>query len=226
MLGRGLHHDSALGRQREGRLPLEVEMLLPAHVEAALDDARSFCNRRRRVALRPGHRPALEAAARVERLIDRQDRGQFAVVDPALARRPPCREVAFGHDQEDRLADIMHRPRRQQGLVMDRGRDIVGVGQILRRPDRDHPRRGADLRKIDRRDLAMRDRRQPEGQVQRVGGQRHVVDIPCAAGDVQRPGIVGQGFRDAHASTSSTETWRPSRSWKCRSSMFCAASSR
>ena len=214
VLRRTLHRHPVLGRQRQRDLAFEVEMLLPADVDPPLDDMRGAGDGAVRVAPRPDHRPALEPAAGGQRLLHGQDRRQVADLDPALPRRLPRRDMAFRHHQKDRLADIMHPVRRQERLVMDRGRDVVLERQVGRGPDRDDTGAGVHFGQVQRQDLAMRHGREPEGEVQRIGRQGDVVDIARRAGDVQMRRLVGQGLRHAHGATSSTSTRVPVRSRK------------
>ena len=214
VLGGGLHHHAPLGGKREGGLTLQIEMLLPAHVEAPFDHMRRGGDGGPGIALLPDHRPAFETAVGLKRLIDGQDRGPFAVVDPAQPGGLARLKMAFRDDEEDRLADVMHHPRGQHRFIMDGRGHIVGEGQVPGGPDRDHARRGAHRRQVHRRDFPMRDGRQAEGKVQGVRGQRHVVDIARPARNVQRAGIMRQGLCDAHGVTSRTDTACPARSWK------------
>ena len=97
---------------------------------------------------------------------------------------------------------------------MDRGRDIIGERQIIRRQNCDDAIRSAHFRQINRRVAAARDLGRAKGQMERAGWRGDVVDIARCTCDMQGGGIVGQGFCDAHGATSNTFVCVPERSEK------------
>jgi hypothetical protein len=196
-------------RDRGGDLAFEVEMLLPANLERAFDQLRGLGDCAGGIALLPDDRPLLEPAACGKGIIDGQKGGKFIVGHLAQPRRLARGEVGFGHDKEDGLADVVDGAHGQQGLVMRRGAAIGHLGQVFGREDRDHAGGGANGGKVEAGDLAMRNGRQPEGQMQRVRRQGQVVDVTRLAGHMQRGRVVWQGFAHAHGETSSTETGVP-----------------
>ena len=107
--------------------------------------------------------------------------------------------MACGRHEEDLLADIVHRPVREDRLVMGRRRGIVGERHILGRHHKDNARGGAHGAQVYRSDAASGDGREAESKVQCIGRRRDVVDIAGNARDVQRAGIMGEGFGNAHA---------------------------
>ena len=46
--------------------------------------------------------------------------------------------MGAGHDQKERLAEVVDGAGGQEWLVMDRRRDIIGKGQIIRRQHSNH----------------------------------------------------------------------------------------
>ena len=71
-------------------------------------------------------------------------------------------------------------------------RAIRHVRQILRRQHRHDTRRGPHRRQVHPGNLAMRHARQPERQMQRIGRERQVVDIPRLPGHMQRRRVMRQ----------------------------------
>ena len=204
VLRRGMdEHVAILERQCEGDLAFEVEMLLPADLHPAFDDVRGFRQRPGGIASGPDAGPGFEAAVGGQRLIDGQEGGQLLDVELRLLHRLAGGEMAFGGKEEHLLADVMHRAGGKQRLVLGRGGAVGHVVEIFGRPDADDTGRVADRGKVERADAAMRDGRQAEGKMQGAGGRRDVIDIARDAGDMQRPGIVREGFAHAHARTSS-----------------------
>ena len=211
MLRRGMdEHAVVILRQRQGGLSLQVEVLLTADLDLAVDGARAAGEGGGGVALDVDPRPVLEPAVGGERLLDRQDGFERLDLDPPLSRGAPRRQMAGGDDEIDRLAEVEHVVDRQERLVMRRGADVIGVRQITRRQHRDHTRRVAHAVEVEARDPATRHVGQTEAEVQRPGGRGNVVDVARGAGDVQRGGVMGQGARNAHAVTFSTSVAIPS----------------
>ncbi len=215
VLGRGMdNHIAVVLREDEGGLAFEIEMLLPANFEPPLKAVRRSLERGLEIALGPDPRTFLKAAVGGEGLFDRQDRGLFGIGDLGLPRGAAGGMVAGGGHKEDLLADIVDGAIRQDRLVMRRGRGIVGKGHILGGHHHNNAGGGADGGKVHRRDAPAGDGREAKGEVQRARGRRDIVDIAGHARDVQRAGIVREGFGDAHAWTSSTLTALPERSAK------------
>ncbi len=76
VLGGGLDdHIPPLLRDRGGDLAFQVEMFLPADLEAALDHVRRRGDGPRGIALLPDDRPLLEPAVRGQGIVDRQQGG-------------------------------------------------------------------------------------------------------------------------------------------------------
>ena len=205
VLGRAVHQQIAVFlRQRQRRLPFEIEMLLPAHLERAFDHVGRRLQRLRRIALFPDARAVLETGIGGERRVDAEDGLACLVGDMRLAHRLARGKVTGRGDQKHRLTDIVQRAVRQQRLVMQRGRAIAVRGQILRPPDAHHARRASHIGKVDFGDMARRDLREAKGQMQAARRHGNIVDIARLAGHMQRRRIMRQGSGDAHGRTSRT----------------------
>ena len=227
VLGRGMHLDiAALQRDHQRGLAFQIEMLLPADLEPAFDQVRGAGQRGLDVAAGPDPRAVLEAGIGCQRLVHGQDRRRRLGLDPGEPRGAPGRLMAFGGDQEQRLAQIMDSAVGQQGLVMERGRAVRVGAQIVGRPGADHAGRGAHRGQVDRDQPPGGDRAQPEGQMHRVRRRRDVVHIAGLPGDVELRGIVGKGGAHGHGITSSALTAPPWLSHQTRDSRFRATSSR
>ena len=215
VLGRGMDdHIAIVLREDEGGLAFQIEMLLPAHLEPPLKAVRRGREGGVDIALGPDAGAFLKAAVCGKGLVDGQDRRLFGVGDLGLPRRAAGGVVARRRHEEDLLADIMNGAIREDWFVMRRRGAIVGEGHIFGGQHHDDTGGRADVAQVHRRDAPPRDGRQAKGEVQRVGGSRDIVDIARRARDVQGPGIMREGFGDAHAWTSSTLTALPERSAK------------
>ena len=134
--------------------------------------------------------------------------------------------MAGGDDQKQRLPEVMHSVRRQQRLIMIRGRHVIGKRQIGGGHHRDNAGGCAHCIKVQRSQRSGSGRAGAKGQVQRIPRRGDVIDIVGGPRHMQAGGVVGQGLGDTHARTSSTEVGAPRSSDHARNSMFCAASIR
>ncbi len=205
-------HLAAVLRQRQRRLTFEVEMLLPAHLDHALDS-----RQRRRGQRRGGSRPTSQMRGpssnrllAASACIDGQDRRQFVDTRPGPAaphggRRDGCRPPP------GTPAGRGNAPRRWPAAARHGSRASNRASAAKSAADQTATTPGAarTADKVHAGDPAMGDRGQAEGQMQAVGGHRDVVDIAGAAGDMQRRGIMRQRFGDAHGVTSSTRAAMP-----------------
>ena len=205
-------HVAAFLRQRDGGLAFQIEMLLPADFHRARDHMLRGLDRLGRIALLIDPRPILEPAVRGQRLIHRQDRRQFLVLDLRQPGGLSRLQMRLGSDQKDRLADIVHHAVRQHRFRRRRGRDIVLMRQVAGGQHRDDPRRIPHRVEVQRNDPPMGHLRQSKGQVQRIHGQRDVIDIARLSRHMQGRGIMGKRLGDSHARTSRTLTVSPARS--------------
>ena len=214
MLGGGDNrHPTILTGQGKGHLTFKVKMLLPADLETALSHQRRAGNGACRIALGPDHRALLKARIGGQRLIHRQDRRQLVIGHAAQPRGLPRGQMAFGHDKENRLADIMHPARGQQRLIVNGWRAIRHIWPILGREHRHHTGGGTHRRKVHLGDHTMGAGGQAKGQMQGPCRQRHIIGIAGGPRDMQRRRIMRQRFTHAHGCTSRTETGLPARSW-------------
>ena len=197
-------HRPRLRREGERDLAFKIEMLLAADFDLAFNDMGCRGDRRVRVASDADHR-LIEIVFRGDRFVECEDCGERVVIDFRLARRGPRGVVRLGDNDEQRLARKMHRSFGKQRFRHRHRRHVVCAGKIFRSDDRDHRRCRPHSRKIHPLDSAMRDLGKAERQMKRSSRRRYVVDIGCAAGDVQQGGVVvDRGADQSHVRTSST----------------------
>ena len=214
MLGGGDNrHPPIIAGQGKGHLTFKVKMLLPAHLKTALGHKGRAGDGAGGIALGPNHRALLKARIGGQRLIHCQKRRQLVKGHAAQPRGLPRGQMALGHDQKDRLTNVMHPARGQQRLILHRRRAIGHLRPILGRKHRHHAGGGPHRGKVHRRDHTMGATRQTKGQMQRPRRQRHIIGIAASPRHMQRRAIMRQRFSHAHGCTSSTETGVPARSW-------------
>ena len=114
--GRVNNHVVPLLRKGECCLPLQIEMLLPADLDLALQDMFRLIERSRRIATVIGTRAIFEPTAGVQSLANRQDRGQFFILDQSKPCSSTRGQMGVRDHQKDRLADEMHRSLCKQRL--------------------------------------------------------------------------------------------------------------
>ena len=218
MLGRAVHQQAVvLLRQRVGDLALQVELLLAAEAEAALQPVRRGGDGRGRVAALQVHRrhDVLLQTVRLQRVEHRRQR-----LDRGDLRRQGCRAprlaAGAGDDQEHRLAAPVHRTLGQDRVVVHDRAAVVDAGNVGGRQHRDHAGHRAHPRQVERDQPPVRHRRQAERAMQRAGDLGQVVDVGRAARDVERRGFMrargaddGRGRARAHARAHA----RNSRTW-------------
>ena len=107
-------HVVPLLRKGECSLPFQIEMLLPADLDLALQDVFRLIERSRWIAPVIGARSVLEPTAGVQSIVNCQDRRKFFVLDRPQTRGTTRGQVGLGNDKEDRLADEVHHTVRQQ----------------------------------------------------------------------------------------------------------------
>ena len=131
VLGRGMDdHVTVILRQGKGGLTFQIEMLLPAHLDLAFDDMRCGFKGLGSIAFLPDARALFEVAIGGEGVFDGQDRGCFGVVDLGQSGGAAGGMVAVGHDQKQRLTEVVDRAIRQQRFVVVGGRAIRRAIQI------------------------------------------------------------------------------------------------
>ncbi len=198
MLRRAVHpHAAVLERHRVGDLPFEVELLLAADRQRALQPARRGGDRGLRVAAHDVHRRqhVLLLGVRVAR---RQHRRQRVDGNHFLGQcRRAARRIARARQHhEHRLAEVPHRAVGEDRIVVHDRAAVVAAGDRIGAERVDHAGQLAHGIEIDRLQAPVRHRRQAERGVQRAGELGHVVDVGRFAGHVQVGGLVR--VRHAH----------------------------
>ncbi len=220
MLRRAHHEHAAIFlRQGDRDLALEVEVVLAAQLEHALQALRRARQAWQRLAAHDRVR-GRDEARRGDRLADPEDGGERLVIDAGLARGAPRRVVRVGHDQEDRLAGVLHQAVGEDRVVVDHRGAVVLAGDVARREDREDSGRRGDVRKVQRAQPRVRDAAGAEGAVQRIGGERDVVGVTRLAAHVQVRALVdrratGGAHGETVGTTSSTRIGLASRPGAC-----------
>ncbi|KDB51037.1 hypothetical protein X805_33380 [Sphaerotilus natans subsp. natans DSM 6575] len=140
VLGRAVHQQAVvLLRQRVGDLALQVELLLAAEAEAALQPVRRGGDRGRGVAALQAHRrhDVLLQPVRLQRVEHRRQRLDRRDLR-RQRRRAPRLAARAGHDQEHRLAAPVHRALGQDRVVVHDRAAVVDAGNVGGRQHRDH----------------------------------------------------------------------------------------
>ena len=213
VLRRAVHvHAVAFLRDRIADLAFEVELLLAADLERAVEPARRLRDRRLRAAFvgraHQVHRRQHILAFRVG-LLRRDDRWCGLDGQHILGFRggASCDVAGFGDDCENRLTEVADfAPRRsivvlpeiaQDRVVVNDRAAIVRARDVGGRQHRDDARQRANPVERGGGEPAVRDRREAERAVQRAREFREVVDVGRLTGDVQVRRLVRAA--DAHA---------------------------
>jgi hypothetical protein len=191
VLGRAVHaHAAVFQRHRIADLAFQVELLLPALHEAALQLVRCGLQRALQRAgarfPRQVHRRH-HVGLRSMGLAHREHRRQRLDVDEVLGPRgrAPRRVAAGGDDREHRLAQVLHQTVGEDRIVLHDRAALVLAGDVLGSDHVHHARQRAQRGQSDALEPAVRHRRQAECGVQRAGQLGQVVDVGGAAGDMQ-----------------------------------------
>ena len=175
MLGGRDHPDLVvLPRQGERDVALQVEVVLPADPQRALQAARRGVERGLDVASRErqgfGHG--------LDRILRLDDCPPRLIGDPGAPRGPPGLGPRFRDDREHGLAIEGHDAVREDGIVACADRAyVVFARDVGGRQHADHARRAQDFREVQLRYAGVSDCREPEAAVQHAGGLHHVVGI-------------------------------------------------
>ena len=190
MLGGTDHMDlPVFTRQGQRDLPFKIEVILPAHGEAARQALRRIgqCG----IGIAPGHAlGGFKQRLRGLRLGHGQARRQRFIGDPAQPCRPARGTLAGCGDQEHRLPHIGHHIFGQQPVIARHRADIIGPGNVRRGEHRDHPGCRAHRRQIDAHDPRMRLGALTKRQMQHVGRFGQIVAIARGAADMQMRAVV------------------------------------
>ena len=212
VLGAALHeHLPRLVDVGERALGLEVEVLLPGHLDLAAEHPRRRGQSLLDVASLDRRLPALEAARR-DRLPQADHGGQWLVVDLDRRGAQPRGLEGLGEHPADGMA-VVHHLAREQRLVVLHPR-VVDPGDVVGGQDPDHP---GDV--VGRVDAQAGHPGVGVGRLHRMGVQDvagaadEVVGVERRTGDVQGRALVGDGQADggvvgslrevAHAGTAS-----------------------
>jgi len=192
VLGAALHeHLAALVDERQRRVRLEVEVLLPGHLGDPAEDVGSTGQPLVEVTA-DHHRPATLEAALLDGLGQGDDRGQRLVVDLDGRGTEPRGLEGLPQHPADGVADEHHLVGEQRLVVLHPGvvhARHVGPGQQPHHA-RDVKGRGG----VEPGHAGMGVRRAHRVGVQDVAGAVHeVVGVERVAGDVQGRALVGQG---------------------------------
>src|SRR5580704_757976 len=138
ILRRSVHrHLVRFAGKGEGRLPFEIEMLLPADRELAIQVVRGSLDRSRRVAAAE-RIVVLNSRAADKRIRDR-DRRRFGLDVDLRERRRPARLVARARDDcEQSLAVEHHVLLDEEGLIGENRRNVVLARNIRRSQNSDN----------------------------------------------------------------------------------------
>ncbi len=194
VLGRGEdRHLVILAGNRQRDLAFQIEVVLPADFHATRDHARGGRHRLFGFATAQGHARHDQIAAGFPRR-DRIQHERQVVIFHARQMRGAARLIAgFGDHGKDRLAPEPHLGFGKDRIVvaLDRA-DVVLAGNVGGGQHVDNAGRRAHRVQIQRGDAAVRAGRQPQIGMQRAFGQRQVVGVIRATGDVFPRGIVGR----------------------------------
>ena len=196
--------------QRIGDLPLQVKVLLPAHVQRATQNVRSRGQRLRRIA--PPHMHGRQNPVLLcHGFAHAQHCRQGLQVGTQQLRRVACAVVPVGNHQPHDVAHVLHGFIRKDRFVVRKVRQQMVTRNIRRTYQRMHPGRGPCSRCIHAAHPSMCQRREDGRGVQRARYFGQVVDVLRASVDMADCAfVVGQGVGacGAHASASSvTRAW-------------------
>ena len=173
-----------LFRDGVGDLALEIELLLAADGELALQSMRRAGNRPRRITAREVQGRRDERLPTLGLLRSEHSR-QLLVAHLRLARGTSGGIIRFRDHGEYRLADILHDPLGKDRVVVGDGAAVVLSRDVLRRQHRHHAWRVMHGGEVDGPDHRVRMRRQSQGGMQRTRQLRDVIDIGRLARHVQ-----------------------------------------
>ncbi len=185
-----------LAGDRQGDLPLEIEVLLPADPHPAGQAPGRRGDGGLGVAAAQGQGIGDQHAGR-QGGVHVEDRRQFLVLDHRELDGTPRLLARRGGDGEDRLAHELDEIGREQRLVVAVGRaDVVLAGDVGGGQHADDAVGRADRGQVDLDDPGMRLGRQAELDVEQPGGVGQIVDVERLAGDVAARAVVGARIVD------------------------------
>ncbi len=182
-------HLRPLAGDRQRRLALKVEMLLPADRHPPLDAMR-------RAFQGGGHIAALHGVGRQHEQLAfqggfrRQHRLARRIRDLAEPGGAARLLIGLRHHAEDRLADIFDHLVGEQRVVAEHRADVVLAGNVARGQHGDDAGGRAHRIQVDGRDLGVSVLGGAELHVDQTRRLQHVVDISRGAGDVPSSTVV------------------------------------
>ncbi|MNZ75752.1 hypothetical protein D3C78_942380 [compost metagenome] len=197
ILRRGIHqHAAVLAGQHRADLGLQIEVLLPADVQAPLQAMRCASQRSIGVATLLAVAVAHQLAA-AQRLLHVEQRLQHLVVDQRGLRRLAGDLGVVGGHRQHHLPDVLHDPLGQQRIARPDGADVQLAGDVAAGDGDGHAGKGVARRGIDAQDARMGMLGQPRADVQLVGELQAVVDVQRRAGHVLVGALVLEAAADA-----------------------------
>ena len=196
MLGRGIDMDVAiLARDRQRDLAFEIEMLLPADAEPAVQLQGRLRDRRIRIAAAVSV-IGQNGFTALQRVLDRDARRLGFDLHHRLLDRA-ARDIPIRRDDgEERLTQKADVGVDEERIVAEGRRHVVLAGDVGCGEHGHHAGHGTHGRDIERDQSPARLRRLTDGHMQRALGLADVVDILRGALDVLDAGIVRQGLAD------------------------------
>ena len=193
VLGRDIDdHILVLAGHGHGDLTFEIEVILPADAETALDATRRRRHRGTGIAAPQGQRIGHIIMTRIPGGDRIQREGQGLILDLCLLRSAAGLIAALGDNGEDRLAPEQHMVLGEDRIVMLAiGRDIVDARQVGGGQHAQHAGMGQRVGEIHAGDPAMRAFRQAQigmDQTLRLG---KIVGVVGPAGDMLDGAVMG-----------------------------------
>jgi hypothetical protein len=194
------HTFAVLAGDCERSLSFEIEMLLPAKPETAVEFLRRTgnCDRGGRLGLVPGEHIVVEhSRLRRDGVVDVDERHGRRRRHFRLLGGTARLVAGFRHDEENDLSVETDLFGREHRIVVEAlHSNVVLAGDVSRREHRDDARRLQHFRKIEIGDPAGSNIRQSRRTVQATGRLPYVIDIERRASDMLDRGVVRQRLAD------------------------------
>jgi len=176
-------HVAVLARNGERHLAFEIEVLLPADPQPALAALRA-CGEGRFAVVLAERVVGQHVGAGGERIVDRDAICSGRHLDLGEPGGAACLAARLRHNGEHDLTVKFDIAADEDRIVMQHRADIVLARDVRRGQHRDHARRRLHGCEIDAHQLAGRDRRAADRDVQQAFGLADIVDEGRAAGDM------------------------------------------
>ncbi len=235
MLGGGMEKNVAVfPRQREGDLPFQIKMILPADCKMLFQPVLRLANGLCGIAA--AHFPARQDKAfGGKRLFYRGDGGEFLILNDGQLCGGAGLRKAVGGDGEKRLARIFDDIFRKDGIIPGNGGGVILPRHIAGGQHSNDARRGADGIEIHSDDAGVGLLTLGDVEMQKVFRLCDIVNIKCVAGRLSGSAVMGAGAMNRSANgclaerrvTHGQSLSRRQCGWRCRSLSFqsgiCAA---